>query len=560
MSDKRRYRCAIYTRKSHEEGLDQDFNSLDAQREACEAYVLSQAGLGWVMIDRAYDDGGISGGHLERGGLQELLQDIERGQVDVVVVYKVDRLTRSITDFGRLVEVFDAHDVSFVSVTQAFNTTSSMGRLTLNVLLSFAQFEREVTAERIRDKIASSKQKGMWMGGPVPYGYRNEDRQLIIDAEEAETVRLMFEAYLQHQDIGKVKDVLDRRGGLTRIRTSRSGRRTGGIAFSAGNIADILGNPVYAGMIRHRQQVYPGNHEAIIPGEQARLVQKMLAGNRKHRKSLVSCTSPALLGGLLFDQAGNRLVCHYASKKGKRYYYYVSRPEEGDRVHNGMRLPMAMIEGTVIRILDNTFSDGARLLDCVNLESIPADQTALLIANGQTLAHEIRQYAHDQRRVFLHEVVDRIEVATDRITIILAAEMLSSKLKACFPEGHVIRITEPVTFRKRGQEMKLVVGALEPLPDNRDQTLINLVAKAYLLKTELEAQTTGSIKAFADKYNIDHADAKNLVPLSYLAPEIVEDILSGRQPAELNTRRLKSVARHLPLSWAGQRQVLGFTS
>ena len=217
MSNKRRYRCAIYTRKSHEEGLDQDFNSLDAQREACEAYILSQAGLGWEVIENPYSDGGISGGHLERNGLQSLMSDIRAGEVDVVVVYKVDRLTRSITDFGKLVDCFDGNDVSFVSVTQAFNTTNSMGRLTLNVLLSFAQFEREVTAERIKDKIASSKQKGMWMGGHVPFGYRNHERKLLIDQKEAKTVRQIYELYDRFGNIRPVKEALDRQLSLIHI-------------------------------------------------------------------------------------------------------------------------------------------------------------------------------------------------------------------------------------------------------------------------------------------------------------------------------------------------------
>jgi len=260
MSDKRRYRCAIYTRKSHEEGLDQDFNSLDAQREACEAYVLSQAGLGWELSSKTYEDGGLSGGHMDRDGLKALLADIKAGQVDVVVVYKVDRLTRSITDFGKLVEVFDAQDVSFVSVTQAFNTTNSMGRLTLNVLLSFAQFEREVTAERIRDKIASSKQKGMWMGGRVPFGYRNENKQLFINEAEEQALKQMFELYLEYQNIRLVKQALDKQGIVSRKTTSKHGVAAGGNPFSRGNIASILKNPIYIGQIKHKDKTHKGNH------------------------------------------------------------------------------------------------------------------------------------------------------------------------------------------------------------------------------------------------------------------------------------------------------------
>lgn len=264
MSEKRRYRCAIYTRKSHEDGLDQDFNSLDAQRAACEAYIHSQAGLGWELREEAYSDGGISGGHMERDGLQALLNDIKAGKIDVVVVYKVDRLTRSITDFSKLIEIFDAHDVSFVSVTQAFNTTNSMGRLTLNVLLSFAQFEREVTAERIRDKIASSKQKGMWMGGRVPFGYRNEDKKLVLDNNEVEVVRLIFSVYRQEKNVRLVKLRLDRQGIRTRRRIGRSGIKVGGTPFSTGHLYSILKNPIHAGNVRHRDNIYPGKHKAIV--------------------------------------------------------------------------------------------------------------------------------------------------------------------------------------------------------------------------------------------------------------------------------------------------------
>ena len=324
MNNKRRYRCAIYTRKSHEEGLDQDFNSLDAQREACEAYILSQAGLGWELSNKTYQDGGVSGGHMERSGLKKLLSDIKRGLVDVVVVYKVDRLTRSITDFGKLVEVFDEQDVSFVSVTQAFNTTNSMGRLTLNVLLSFAQFEREVTAERIRDKIASSKQKGMWMGGRVPFGYRNEDKKLIINDREAETVRLMFDLYQEHQSIKLVEDQLDRSKCVSRLRTNKAGIQTGGASFSRGNIASILSNPIYMGDVIHKDKTYKGKHEAIITKEQWQRTQAIHSDNTIKRQHSKKHSSPALLNGLIFDEHQTPLICHHASKKGKRYYYYVS--------------------------------------------------------------------------------------------------------------------------------------------------------------------------------------------------------------------------------------------
>ena len=269
-------RCAIYTRKSSEEGLEQDFNSLHAQREACEAFIKSQHGEGWRLVKAAYDDGGFSGGTMERPALQRLLADIRERVIDVIVVYKVDRLTRSLADFAKMVELFDAHAVSFVAVTQQFNTTSSMGRLTLNVLLSFAQFEREVTGERIRDKIAASKRRGMWMGGTVALGYDVSDHRLVINPAEAETVKGIFQRYLELRSVRLLKDDLDRRGIISKIRLSRNGNRSGGKAFSRGALYELLSNPVYIGEIRHRKERHPGQHEPIMDRELWERAQRQL--------------------------------------------------------------------------------------------------------------------------------------------------------------------------------------------------------------------------------------------------------------------------------------------
>lgn len=288
---KRSIRCAIYTRKSSEEGLEQSFNSLDAQREACQAYILSQRQEGWRAIDARYDDGGYSGGSMERPGLKRLLADIEARKVDTVVVYKVDRLTRSLADFAKMVEAFDARGVSFVSVTQQFNTTSSMGRLTLNVLLSFAQFEREVTGERIRDKIAASKRKGMWMGGMVPLGYDLKDHHLIINKQEAEHVREIFRLYLELGCVKKLKAQLDRRGVKSKIRISRSNRSTGGTAYSRGALYKILQNRIYLGEIPHKEQSYPGEHSAIVDRELWERVRKLMSEN-VHSRPWHQCQRP----------------------------------------------------------------------------------------------------------------------------------------------------------------------------------------------------------------------------------------------------------------------------
>src|SRR5215831_6343038 len=287
-ADPRRKRCAVYTRKSSEEGLEQEFNSLAAQREACEAYIRSQQHEGWVLARTHYDDGGFSGGNIERPALQQLLADIRAGRIDIVVVYKVDRLTRSLADFARLVEIFDGQGVSFVSVTQQFNTTSSMGRrLTLNVLLSFAQFEREVTGERIRDKIAASKKKGLWMGGNPPLGYRVSDRALVIDPAEAETVRRIFALYREHGCVRRVKDA--------ERRATANGAERGGAPFSRGHLYRVLSNPIYTGRIAHKGQLYPGQHPALIDEETWAAVRDQLAASADVHRRRPKAAEPSLL-------------------------------------------------------------------------------------------------------------------------------------------------------------------------------------------------------------------------------------------------------------------------
>lgn len=346
-------RCAIYTRKSTEEGLDQDFNSLQAQREACEAYIASQRHEGWSLLPATYDDGGFSGGSLERPGLRELLADVDAGRVDVVVVYKVDRLTRSLTDFAKIVERFDRRAVSFVSVTQAFNTTTSMGRLTLNVLLSFAQFEREVGAERVRDKVAASRRKGIWMGGAVPLGYTAQDRKLVIVPEEAATVRLIFELYLEHGSTTCLLAELKRRNIRTARRVSLRGRVTGGVAFGPGALHYLLKNRTYVGDVVHKGEIYAGEHEAILDRTLFEAVQRKLASQAPGRSGRPSA-SPSLLVGRIYDSNGNRMSPANVNKQGVRYRYYVSRalaegrkPEAG----NPARVPAPEIEAAVVEAI-----------------------------------------------------------------------------------------------------------------------------------------------------------------------------------------------------------------
>jgi site-specific DNA recombinase len=347
-------RCAIYTRKSSEEGLEQDFNSLHAQREACEAFIRSQAGEGWRLVKTAYDDGGLSGGTMERPALQRLLADINGGTIDVVVVYKVDRLTRSLADFAKMVEVFDARGVSFVAVTQQFNTTTSMGRLTLNVL-SFAQFEREVTGERIRDKIAASKQKGMWMGGLVPIGYDVVDRRLVVNQTEAETVREIFQRYLELGSVRLLMEDLNRRGVRSKVRIARNGNQSGGNLFFRGALYELLSNPIYIGEIRHKGVRHSGLHEPIIDRElweSAQLLLRSHAAARHTPRARKSATSP--LTGRLFDESGQSLTPSHAVKGERRYRYYVSRnlingtPDSG---RSGWRLRRQRLNAPSLRRL-----------------------------------------------------------------------------------------------------------------------------------------------------------------------------------------------------------------
>jgi site-specific DNA recombinase len=368
----KRIRCAVYTRKSSDEGLDQEFNSLHAQREACEAYVASQRHEGWHTLGAHYDDGGYSGGTMDHPALKRLLDDIAAGKVDIVVVYKIDRLTRSLFDFAKIVETFDAKGVSFVSVTQQFNTLTSMGRLTLNVLLSFAQFEREVTSERIRDKIAASKKKGMWMGGAVPLGYDVVDRKLKINAEEAKTVRRLFALYLELGSVRKLQEETSRLGLKTKIRTLADGRRWGGGAFSRGHLYRILSSPIYIGRIPHRQTSYNGEHEAIIDAETWDKVQAKLKTNAGRQRGRTSSKHPSLLAGLLFTAEGVLFTPSHAVNHGRRYRYYVERSlvtSQNVADKKGWRVPAHEIEHLVLTQI-GAFLEGRSAV----LDTLPADK------------------------------------------------------------------------------------------------------------------------------------------------------------------------------------------
>src|SRR5438132_6607970 len=462
-SDPSRKRCAIYTRKSSEEGLEQEFNSLQAQSEACEAYIRSQRHEGWISARTRYDDGGFSGGNMERPALQRLLADIRESRIDIIVVYKVDRLTRSLADFARLVEIFDAQGVSFVSVTQQFNTTSSMGRLTLNVLLSFAQFEREVTGERIRDKIAASKKKGMWMGGIVPLGYDASERTLVVNAAEGETVRCIFALYRELGCVRRVKEEADRLGLSTKRSTTAGGIERGGRPFSRGHIYNLLSNPIYIGEIAHKGQLYPGQHPALIDADTWTAVRDQLATNATNHRRKANATEPSLLAGVLFDARGERLTPSHAVKKGRRYRYYVAGAliaEAGTDRAQGWRLPAQEIEDAVIRVLADALTSPALLLERFGTAGIPSDQTRKMLDRATRLAAALNRSPVERDKV-VRDLIEKVVIEENTIRIkvrrgrVFDGAVLPPSSEN--PSDGPIELTAPVAFKRRGVELRLVL-------------------------------------------------------------------------------------------------------
>src|SRR5690349_1103312 len=425
-----RVRCAIYTRKSTEEGLDQEFNTLQAQREACEAFINSQRHEGWVCLRAAYDDGGFSGATMARPALQQLLAEITAGRIDTIVVYKIDRLTRSLADFAKIVEILDARGASFVSVTQQFNTTTSMGRLTLNVLLSFAQFEREVIGERIRDKIAASKKRGMWMGGVPPLGYRAQAGKLIIEESEAETVRFIFRRYVELGSVRLLKDEFEARGIKSKSWTTASGRRVGGKPFSRGAPYLMLPNRLYRGEIMHKGQSHPGEHPPIIDQPLWDAVQAQHAANTANRNSGTRTRQPSLLAGMLFDGDGNRMTPTHATKEGKRYRYYVSRPLiTSDQTDGsaGLRIPAGEIEQAVTSCMRQWLIDPGSVYQATRLADPLAQRR--LIARAREIGKSWPDLPAVRQRTLLTALIERIDVgANHRIDIHFRPTRLSTLL------------------------------------------------------------------------------------------------------------------------------------
>ena len=461
----RTLRCAIYTRKSTEEGLDQAFNSLDAQREACAAYVLSQTHEGWTLLPDRYDDGGWSGGSLERPGLTQLLADVKAGKVDVIVVYKVDRLTRALSGFAKIVDVLDAAGASFVSVTQAFNTTTSMGRLTLNVLLSFAQFEREVIVERVRDKIAASKKKGMWMGGQVPLGYDVSHRKLVVNAAEAATVRHIYERYLALGNATALLDELHAAGVVTKVQQQRAGIR-GGVPFARGGLYHLLANRLYVGEVAYQGGIYPGEHDAIVERALWDQVQAQLARNASDRSTTTNAKSPSLLAGLAYDAQERRLSASHAVKGTRRYRYYITHGNQlAGTEDKAVRLPAHELEQIVVQRLLAWLKEPAT----VQANMPGGADAALLQAAFARVAKLVSALAGTpaQRRAAVAHLVERIDVGADQVRVAVRASAIGGSARhAEAADGDApapLVLTAPAEL-SHGQGARLIVGAERATP------------------------------------------------------------------------------------------------
>lgn len=551
--------CAIYTRKSSEEGLEQDFNSLHAQREACEAFVRSQQDEGWKLLPTAYDDGGFSGGNIDRPALQRLLADIELKRIRIVVVYKVDRLTRSLADFAKIVERFDALGVSFVSLTQQFNTTSSMGRLTLNVLLSFAQFEREVTGERIRDKIAASKQKGLWMGGFAPIGYHGNGRILEVDPAGAEQVRYIFARYIELRCVRTLKQALDDQRMVTPQRIQQSGRVVGGRPYSRGQIYRMLSHPVYRGMIVHAEQVYPGQHLPIIDEAQWNHVQEILSENRQGYQKQRSIPSQSLLAGKLIDSQGRKMIPSHSQKQSQRYRYYLSAPLTAnlrDQVSDGVRVPAEELEKLVVQQLVTWLSNDQAVLDELGIQP---EMVQPIMAKTRQLTDALTGGA-EQCFQCLQNLLDGVVVDPESVDIRIRQDFLcdvpgNSRSTASANGAHIV-INVPVSFKRCGYRLRMLFGGSQT-HSTRDQRLIESIRKAIAWRNRLTSGQASCLGDIAKQEKVSSTYVTWMIYRSFLAPDIVRAILDGTQPPSFTSNTLKQYLP-LPIDWNEQQALLGF--
>lgn len=523
-------KCAIYTRKSSEEGLEQEFNSLDAQRVAAEAYIQSQVHEGWHILPEHYDDGGYSGGNLKRPALEKLIQDIESGKIDTVVVYKVDRLSRSLHDFAKLVELFDKHNVTFVSVTQAFNTTNSMGRLTLNILLSFAQFEREVTGERIRDKFAASKKKGIWMGGPVPLGYDVNERKLIINKAEAEQVQHIFETYLKAGSVSKLVKQLNQQGML-----SKKGK-----LYTRNSVRTILSNVLYLGKVSHKNELYEGEQEGILEQGLWDKVQKRLSENTVNESGKKNETHEFLLKGKVYDAQGNVYTSTYTKKATKRYYYYLNKSTAD-------RISMKALHDFVWQALEA----GEFLKEALSINGLTREEVKTRYkANLLTIAQEAIQ------KVVLHGSHISIFIGIEKVKF-----MLEGQTGKAENNHSLYELKREIAFKSYAGKKSILLNGHQLISHKeadikRHENMVRLISSSFKMHEKLQQAPTMNIKELAKAENIERTYLGDLLKLRYLCPEIVEAIFNGEAPLHLNASILMrtKVARN----WQIQKEQLGF--
>ena len=526
-------RCAIYTRVSTEHGLDQEFNSLDAQYDAGSAYIKSQAHAGWNLIRSRYDDGGYSGGSTDRPDLQKLLEDIRSRKIDVIVVYKVDRLTRSLADFAKLVELFDSHDVSFVSVTQQFNTTTSMGRLTLNVLLSFAQFEREVTSERIRDKIAASKRKGLWVGGTLPFGYEMKDGKIAIVEEEAGLVRLIFRRYLELDSVNELLRDLKERNIRTRTKQLSTGATRGGIPFGRGALYYVLSNHFYLGEVKYKNEILPGEQPPIMDRELFDAVRQKSLDQWSHR-SILRNKSDQLLTGLLFDDAGHRMVPTHATKAGVRYRYYVSTPflhGEAKTVFAGSvsRIPAADIEDVIVKSLK---------------EHLAAKQDKSTIGAVRIGV-----------RGDIAQLIASIVVYKDRLIVQLKLDN-ADEASDC-ADDQLLSIPWQKPPSKRSREILLPHNAsrskVRPQQFERRAGLVSAIARGRRWLDDVVSGRVTTVAQLCTREKCSVRQVNMTISLAFLAPNLIKAAVEGRLPRGIGIERL----RDPPTEWGRQFDALG---
>ncbi|MFH1893053.1 MAG: recombinase family protein [Candidatus Zixiibacteriota bacterium] len=543
-------RCAIYTRKSTEEGLDQAFNSLDAQREACEAYIASQRHEGWTALKARYDDGGFSGGNIERPGLKQLLAEIRAGAVDIVVVYKVDRLTRSLADFSKIIECFDGHGVSFVAVTQQFNTTTSMGRLTLNVLLSFAQFEREVTGERIRDKIAASKAKGMWMGGHPPLGYDAVDKRLVVNSAEADRVRLVFAKYLEVKSVRLLQAELSQAGIYGKARKAPGKDRPDSGPLGRGALYRILTNPTYIGKIVHRGNTYDGTHERIIDQTTWVAVQALLTVNRKASAERLYARAPSPLAGRVFDENGCPFTPSHTVKDGKRYRYYVrqSTANSGSPVDPSWRIPASELEAAIAESISHAFASD--VVAETSTEDLALQQDPAWRSRFEHARNLLRSAKH------LQTVIRRATVRPNELHIDVDRDALLTLLQypvSTVLNGKAMSVQMPYTLSKRGGSVTLAPEASHSTQGaGPNKALVKLIVRARMWNRRLLSEPGLSITALAREEEITDAYIRHFLPLAFLDPTLVTRLLDG---AITLTKPVSDLAGAIPYDWSDQQRL-----